>query len=121
MTESAERRRHTRYPVQRKAYALLKIQESKLGRIVNISKGGLAFRYMTARKRLKDTLDIDIMITDNGFRLDNIRVRIISEHEVADEGPFSFLKIRQLGVEFADLSQEQDARLDYFIQKYVVA
>jgi hypothetical protein len=119
--DTAERRRHKRFPVQRKAYALLKTHESKLGQIVNISKGGLAFRYMSARKRLKGTFDIDIMITDNGFRLDNVRVRMISEREVNDERSFSFLKIRQLGVEFADLSQDQDARLEYFIQKYATA
>ena len=117
MREMAERRRYKRYPVQKRAYALLKAHESKLGQIVNVSKGGLAFRYMSAKKRLKGPFDIDIMITDNGFRLDNVRVRIISEHEVADEKSFSFLTVRQLGVEFAGLSQEQDARLDDFIRK----
>ena len=51
MTKFSERRAHRRFKVQKGAYAALRNGSLKIGQIQNISKCGLAFRYLANGKQ----------------------------------------------------------------------
>lgn len=104
--------------METRALAYLGGQANKLGEVIDISKGGLAFRYLSVGRRPKGTFAIDILSTENGVRLENLAVKIVSDAEMATEIPFSFLSVRRLGAQFEGLTGPQTVELDEFIRKH---
>ena len=113
-----ERRFHERFQVQQGLYALLKNGSSKLGQIKNISKGGLAFMYINDGEQLHEPTEVDIFLSGYGFILKGIPCKKISDIHVDNFVPFSTFEMRQLGVQFSDVSLNQSTGLDMFIEKY---
>lgn len=116
-----ERRTHKRYPVRDGAFAALKGEINKLGQIMDISKGGLSFRYIDIGDRPKDTFEIDIYVESNqGFSLEGIPGRSMSDSEIVNRIPFSTLVMRRHGVRFEQLSQNHLTQLEYFIDRHAI-
>jgi hypothetical protein len=118
--KTIERRSHERYQVQQGIYALLKNGSSKLGQIINISSGGLAFMYINHEKQIGEPVEVDIFISGNGYFLKGIPCKKISDIHVDNFVPFSTFEMRQLGVQFGEMSHGQAAQLDAFIQQYAL-
>jgi hypothetical protein len=116
-----ERRSHERYQVQQGIYALLKNGSSKLGQIINISSGGLAFMYINHEERIGEPVEVDIFISGNGYFLKGIPCKKISDIHVDNFVPFSTFEMRQLGVQFGAMNDGQAAQLDSFIKKYTLS
>jgi PilZ domain len=116
--ETIERRSNERYQVQQGVYALLKNGSSKLGQIKNISTGGLAFMYINHEEQIGEPIEVDIFISGNGYFLKGIPCKKISDIHVDNFVPFSTFEMRQLGVQFGEMSQGQASQLDAFIKKY---
>lgn len=113
-----ERRLHERFQVQQGLYALLKNGSSKLGQIKNISKGGLAFMYINDGEQIHEPTEVDMFLSGYGFILKGIPCKKISDIHVDNFVPFSTFEMRQLGVQFVDVSPYHLAHLDTFIKKY---
>ena len=59
-----DRRIHKRFKVQDGALALLRANIRKVGQIIDISRGGLAFRYMSNGERLNGSFELNILLAD---------------------------------------------------------
>jgi len=116
-----ERRSYERFPVKQGAYALIKNGASKLGQIKNVSKGGLAFMYINGGEQMQGSLLLDIFLSGHGFYLKDILCNKISDIYVENKSPFSDFKMRHLGLQFFELSQDQSNRLDMFIQDFTLS
>ena len=117
-TEIIERRDHMRFKTQEGAFATLRGQISKLGQIIDISKGGLAFRYIDTGDPPNESSELDIFLAEIGFHLEKIAFKTISDSEADREHPFSTIKMRRRGVQFTVLKQDQISQLEYFIQNH---
>ena len=115
-----ERRGHKRFEVKEGAFASLKGPVSKLGQITDISRGGLAFRYIDTGVRPARLFDLEISLTDNTFRLKEVSCKSISDSEITNEFHFSSITMRRLGVQFEKLTQDQNSQLEYFIQNHTI-
>ncbi len=113
-----EQRKQTRFLVREGAFAVLRDNMSKLGQIIDIAKGGLAFRYLAIGNPTNGSFRLDIFLAENGFYLGNLPFKIISDIEIDHEIPFSSLTVRRLGVQFGDLSDKQTSQLKYFIHNH---
>ena len=113
-----ERRFYERFQVQQGVYALLKNGSSKLGQIKNISKGGLAFMYINDGDQIQGETEVDIFLSGHGFILKGIPCKKISDIHVDNFVPFSTFEMRQLGVQFGEVSMLQLDNLAAFIEKY---
>lgn len=113
-----ERRFYERFRVQQGVYALLKNGSSKLGQIKNISKGGLAFKYINHGEQLNEPVAVDIFLSGHGFFLKGIPCKRISDIHVENYVPFSTFEMRQLSVQFGEMNDDQMTHLDAFIEKY---
>ncbi len=113
-----ERRCNERFQVQQGVYALLKNGSSKLGQIKNISKGGLAFMYINDGEQIYEPTQVDIFLSGYGFILKGIPCKKISDVHVDNFVPFSTFEMKQLGVQFGEVSLNQLAHLDRLIEKY---
>ena len=116
----AERRRKKRFKAAEGAFAALVNHNSKLGQIQNISTAGLAFSYIADHGQTDDARELKIIIGNRGLYLDKIPFRKIFDFEIDNEYSFSSIKMRQIGLQFGELTAEQQNRLHDFIRKHTV-
>ena len=115
-----ERRRKKRFKAAEGAFAALVNHHSKLGQIQNISTAGLAFSYIEDQVQSDDAHELKIIIGNRGLYLDKIPFRKIFDFEIDSEYSFSSIKMRQIGLQFGELTAEQQNRLHDFIRKHTV-
>jgi len=118
--ERVERRRHKRFRAQEGAFVDLGNHRMKLGEIIDISKGGLAFRYIDIGDRPTGSFELDISFKETGFRLEKVAAKTISDLQITKDFPYSSTKMRRQGVQFGGLTGKQISLLDHFISKYTV-
>jgi len=121
MKKFMERRTHRRFKVQEEAYAALNNGSLKIGQIQNISKGGLAFRYLANEKQSEGSYKAYIFKTDNDFFIENLLFNTISDVHIDLEIPSGTVSKRQCRGQFGELTQSQMLQLDYFIKDYTVS
>ncbi|MBW2471833.1 MAG: PilZ domain-containing protein [Deltaproteobacteria bacterium] len=115
----SERRKHQRFRLKDLAIAVPNKPTSQVGRIVNISKGGLAVRYVDRDDWAGEADSIDILI-NSGLFLTNIPIHNVNDFEVENQVSFSIMTERQCCLQFGPLSSEQESRLDEFIRHHGV-
>jgi c-di-GMP-binding flagellar brake protein YcgR len=95
-------------------------RSSIIGNIVDISLGGLSFRYIASKKFSYKPSHIDILLSDGSFRLNKVRVHSVSDLEVDSETSFG-LETRRHSMQFGELTQSQISQLQYFILNHTTA
>lgn len=115
----SERRQSVRHRVVDDAYAALGNTYSKVGKIINISIGGLAFDYITGESNTKEAEILDIFLSNNHFDLYNLRCKIV--YDIALEVPkvrskfMDLLTTRRCGVKFMKLPEARRKKLQAFV------
>ena len=103
MTEDkgfTERRKHRRHKAQKGAYAAIKDGSWKLGRVKNISKGGLAFICISGHDQIPETFLVDVFFSGQGFFLKDVPSNKISDFYESIDSSISSLMLKKIGVEF---------------------
>ena len=104
--------------VQDDAIAVLRPIVDKRGPIIDISRGGLAFRYITAKNSPDRSSKLDILLPDLSFCLGFLPIRTVCDFEVTSKLAFGNTKTRRCSVQFKELTKEQIAQLDHFIENH---
>ncbi len=97
------------------ACAVFNAKPVKLGKIDNISMGGLMFHHADSKAKLSQTPVLDILLVDCGFYLANIPFKTITDVVIPDEVFSDAIEIRQVRLQFQKLNTIQQARLKKFI------
>lgn len=113
-----ERRKHKRFLVQDDAIAVLRPNVDKRGPIIDISRGGLAFGYITSKDSSDRSSKLDILLPDLRFYLGHVPIRTVSDFEITSELAFRGIKRKRCSVQFGKLTQEQVSQLGHFIQNH---
>lgn len=125
MTETngfTERRRHKRYKAKDGAFALLKNgSRYKLVQIIDISKGGLSFTYPADDHQIPESFFVDVFFSRQGYYLKEVLSNKVSDVIVSCNFPMSGLILKQIGVQFAELTQTQPSQLERFISNHTIA
>ncbi|NVM21601.1 MAG: PilZ domain-containing protein [Desulfobacterales bacterium] len=114
-----ERRKDKRFQVKEGALAVLRPHPAKLGQIIDISRGGLAFTYIAGEGKPTGSFELEIFFSDNGFHLDKIQFETVSDFEIR-EVPFSSITMRRCGVRFGELTDNQVSQLEHFLRSYTL-
>ena len=112
-----ERRQYERYKVTNLVVALPKRASAQIAKIINISKGGMAVRYLDQSDWLGSASTIDVVANSNFF-MSNIPIRAVSDFKIDNDISFSIIRERQCCLQFGELSPEQRDKLDEFIVQY---
>lgn len=115
-----ERRQQPRFKVADGVFAAIVNHTGKLGQIRDISKSGLAFRYIDHGNAAGESNELKIIIGSGGVYLDKLPFTKVTDFEIKNENSFSFLKMRQIGLEFGKLTKQQLRRLEHFIQNHTI-
>ena len=116
-----ERRIHKRFNVEIGALTLLECNSSKeLGEIINISRGGLAYRYISNGGSPVGPSEFDIFWAGNRRLLRAATCEAISDYKLSKKFPIGFNKSQVRGVKFTDLTEQQISQLEYCLQKHTI-
>jgi len=100
------------------ACAVFRSKPIKLGKIDNISMGGLAFCHVDGNSQSSELLVLDILLAACGFYLGNMSFETISDNEVIEDFPIDSVTMRHVQTKFKELTPNQESMLEFLIQKY---
>ncbi|OKY75541.1 MAG: hypothetical protein BM485_07335 [Desulfobulbaceae bacterium DB1] len=114
LTEAShERRKHKRYQL---SDDILVFNETTFGQIINISQGGLAFRFLISKEIQQDPyFHLGILNSSSGFYLENIPCKTVTSTDSAPIHPTGSTIVRRNGVQFGELSSEQRKKIEDFL------
>lgn len=112
MLPDKERRQHTRF---RPKDGTMAVNNHALGPVVNISMGGLSFRYMgeDSSKPIMDMLGI--FLGSDNVLIDNIPTKVITDKLISQSTTFLKTSTRQRSIQFTNLTKLQQKNLKDFI------
>ncbi|MBT8365478.1 MAG: hypothetical protein KJP23_12300 [Deltaproteobacteria bacterium] len=139
--ERVEHRYHKRFQLKEDAFALIRsistgplniqgksmgciacsvfnAKPARLGKIDNVSMGGLMFQHVAGKTQLNNAFVLDILLADCRFYLANMPFKIKADVVLPDDIPGSSFATRQVRLQFQNLSANQQARLKDFIKKH---
>jgi hypothetical protein len=115
-----ERRKDKRLQVQDGAFAMLSLQLAVLGQIENISRSGLAFRYVASQDRSTELSALSIFLTDGSFSLKRVPIRTVWDYPVMGSCSSGLITVRYCGMRFDNWTNIQISDLNYFIQNFTL-
>jgi hypothetical protein len=113
-----ERRKHRRFKVKGKAFAVSAPDYKNLGQIKDISKGGLTCQFIENGDQTKNSIEIEIFSAVGDFYMKKLPVRTVLDFEVEKTGSSNTFPMRQWSMQFGELNHLQRLLLDFFLQKY---
>ena len=116
-----KKRKSTRFRTQDNAFAALRGQQTKVGKIFDISLSGLAFRYLTEEKSTEAYNKADIFLSRNGFHLPDVSCTIVYDVDVKEfmDGSYG-IRAYRCGLMFDPLEGEAKERLEYFLNNHTI-
>jgi hypothetical protein len=91
--------KHRRFLAQDGAFVELRDHRGKIGEIIDVSKGGLAFHYIDIGDRPKGSLELDIFLKQVGFRLEKLPAKTVFDVEIPRSLHQGITTIRRHGVQ----------------------
>ena len=99
-------------------FAVIKSRPIKMGQIINISKNGLAFEYIERQSKTIEVFKLDLLYAEDAYYLGKILFRPIFDYAIDEEIPFNSFTIRRCGVQFGELTAQQESKLEYFLNQH---
>lgn len=97
------------------ACAVFNARPAKLGKIDNISMGGLMFHCVDSKTQCSEPLVLDILLASCGFYLANMAYKAITDVVIPEDVPGDSIEMRQVRLQFQKLTAYQQAKLQDFI------
>jgi len=118
-----ERRKHKRFRVIDDTFVILGSSSDPKCLIINISLGGLSFRYYAGTTEIKefsptDTGKLDIIRATDNLNIRQIPFETVYDIEIDNENPWYSFRTRRRGVRFVRLSRQHRTQLEQFIKDH---
>jgi hypothetical protein len=110
---AVERRLHARYKVIDVSAV---VGERKLGQIIDMSLGGLSFRYIENGPEEGGRIDLGILFGTNGHYLEKLPTEVVSDTVLSQGSPSHPMAIRKRSLKFLNLTDKQREQLASFIK-----
>lgn len=112
-----ERRKFTRFKAQDDAYAAIRGDYTKVGKIYDISINGLAFKYFSDEVSDEKINYVNIFLSNDVFFINDIPCTVVC---IEDECAYNsnIIKSSRCGLKFEQLNETQLNELGYFLDKY---
>jgi hypothetical protein len=118
-----EKRKYIRFKAQDKIFVAFGTQFSKIGKLKDISMGGLAFQYIEHTKTFKRNCSrLSIFHNEDLFYLPDLECIIIADQPIYTNHKMLTLKstylIKRCAVRFQDTTAYQRDKLEFLINNY---
>jgi hypothetical protein len=126
--EFTERREHERFKVKNGAIAIIRFSNiiataQKYTQILNISRGGLAFRTIDRKGESNNPAKLDLLFIDDSIcstYLKYVPFKSVWNSYIDRKTSFNPLKIKEQGVEFGEMMPQQESQLDRFLEECTI-
>ncbi len=117
-----ERRKFARYIVQENGFEVLSRDLKVVGKLKNISRGGLAYQYTPADGKEIEPEIVDILgKSPDPFYLQGLVCQTVYDiSELAADQTFTGAEIRVTGLQYIKLTENQERKLDFLFYNYVI-
>lgn len=107
-----ERREDSRVKIRGEVFVTRKQSKRKIGRVIDISRGGLAFFYLDTES-MPETFsgELGIWLQEKNLFLPDVTARTISDIEIQYNNPMQQIPLRRRSVQFCSLPFEQAEQL----------
>lgn len=116
-----ERRRTRRYKAAPGAFAAI-ADTSMAGQIINISRGGLSFKYLN--EEIENSSggppEMVLALVGNKRFISQLDFKIIRDYPVLSKSPFSSLGFRRCHLQFIEVDALKEAELEDYIQDNII-
>jgi hypothetical protein len=116
-----ERRKNKRFKLKASAFEIMYCSLARIGQVIDISRSGLAIRYVNNGVRSSELTELDIFKSDFRFNIVNLKAKAISDIKITDKTIIESKKMRRCGIQFEYLSKNQISLLENFIQNFTLA
>ena len=120
-----EKRVHERRIPTGYAYAALGHDYERVGKLIDLSLGGLAFEYLSDEDHNGAYSQIDIFKVGEVFNLHNLPCKIVYDipiFQACDSTALSkHIQNRRCGIEFNNISKESNEQLTLFLEYHTTA
>jgi hypothetical protein len=117
-----ERRKHVRYFPDQEAFAALGGGFSKVGRIINISMGGLAFEYTVFHETEEENVSAEIFLATGAVHLHHVPCKVIVDEGInthtVQRKNLKMLSNRRCRIQFTEIPIDLERELESFISSY---
>ncbi|SLM30643.1 putative Type IV pilus assembly PilZ [Desulfamplus magnetovallimortis] len=116
----SEIRKYPRMTPSKDVYAVLGMDKSVIGKLCDISMGGLSCRYFTQTENGTDYDSVDLFTLDNDLYMTKVPcsvVYIVNLDANSEMESTMAVKSRRIGVKFNGLSYVQKSQLKTFVEK----
>jgi hypothetical protein len=88
-----------------------------VGPVIDISRGGLSFRYVDGKETTNESY-LHIFLTEANFYLEKLPIKTILDFKIPDKSASSSNTMRRCGLQFEDLTHDQASQLKFFVENY---
>jgi hypothetical protein len=113
--EMVEKRQHKRL---KGTFVGLGPHDTKVGQIIDVGMGGLAFRYVGSEEPSNG--ELDVFLNERDFYLGRVPFRTVSDFEITSRRDSISTAMRRSGVQFRKMKPNQISQLEYFIQNHTL-
>ena len=120
-----EQRKHSRFLPHENTFAAVGREFTKVGRVKDISIGGLAIEYIAGEATSSDPSQVDIFLTGRTFHLYNLPCRLLYDIEIhvphVNNRYVKILTTKRCGIQFKDLDDDELTQLLLYLDSYTVS
>jgi len=119
-----DQRKNPRFLVQGDVIAALRDGFTKIGKVKDISIGGLSFEHIQDETSNQESFERNIFLLVNEFCLSKVPCRVVYDIPLHTPDEYQAFLIqfitRRCGVKFGALSEDQRTLLDSFLKTYTI-
>lgn len=113
--KKSDNRKQNRVSPQKQTYAVMRPMFETMGKVMDISSGGLSIEYIAADGLDDQFAEVDLMLMDQDLILQKLPCRVVYDNKVEDAGGHAGLMLRRCGLELGSLNTNQQAMLKMFL------
>ena len=117
-----ESRKYPRMTPPKDMYAVFGMKKSMIGKLCDISMGGLSCKYFTQTENGTDYASLDLFTLDNALHMSRVPCAVVYSAPLTKESwmeePMA-VKSRRIGVKFNGLSYMHQSQLKTFVEENV--
>ena len=117
-----EQRKYARFLPPAQAFAALGSKYTKVGKVKNISLGGLAFEYITGEEKDGNFSQVDIFLVGDVFHLYNVPCKMVYDIQIhvphVNNTFIKKLTTKRCGIKFDELSKDAIIQLELFLEAH---
>jgi hypothetical protein len=117
-----DKRKDKRFLVGEEVIVALRNKSSRVGRVKDISMGGLSFEHIYDEDLEENSSKRDVSLWVDNYSMADIPCRVVYDIPISEPAEYDYLsvhfKTRRCGVQFGKLTGNQETQLDFFLKTH---